>query len=91
MSMKKKQKRPYARKRRKGTGAPMLLSAYNYKILSLGVFLIILGFGGMYIESQQYGFYSLYLAPLLVISGFILVAISVFITDPGKKNEIKTP
>lgn len=60
----------------------MLLTSYNYKILVMGVLLVLLGFGGMYIESQQYGVYSLFIGPILVITGFILVAISVFKTDP---------
>ncbi len=60
----------------------MLLSAYNYKILAIGVLCVVLGFGGMYIEGQQYGIYSLYIAPLLVMTGFILVAIAIFRTDP---------
>ncbi len=68
----------------------MLLSAYNYKILALGVLLVILGFGGMYIEGQQYGIYSLYIAPLLVMTGFILVAIAVFRTDPKLAREEET-
>jgi len=68
----------------------MLLSAYNYKILALGVLLVILGFGGMYIEGQQYGIYSLYIAPLLVMTGFILVVIAVFRTDPKLIREDKT-
>ena len=65
----------------------MLLSAYNYKFLALGVLFVILGFGGMYIEGQQHGIYSLYIAPLLVMSGFIFVAIAVFKTDPKLVNQ----
>ncbi len=61
---------------------PMLLTAYNYKFLAIGVICVILGFGGMYIEGQQYGIYSLYIAPLLVLAGFVLVAFAVFKTDP---------
>ncbi len=63
---------------------PMLLTAYNYKILAVGVLCVILGFGGMYIEGQQHGIYSLYIAPLLVMAGFVLVAIAVFKTDPAQ-------
>ncbi len=65
----------------------MLLSAYNYKILAVGVLCVILGFGGMYIEGQQYGIYSLYIAPLLVMGGFVLVAIAVFKTDPKAEGQ----
>ncbi len=68
----------------------MLLSAYNYKLLALGVLFVILGFGGMYIEGQQHGIYSLYIAPLLVMAGFIFVAVAVFKTDPKlSQQEVK--
>ncbi len=66
---------------------PMLLTAYNYKILALGVLCVILGFGGMYMEGQQYGIYSLYIAPLLVMTGFVLVAFAVFRTDPKQAGD----
>ena len=48
---------------------------------------MVLGFGGMYIEGQQYGIYSLYIAPILVMTGFIIVAISIFRTDPNRKPD----
>lgn len=74
----------------------MLLTAYNYKLLVLGAVLILAGFGGMYIEGQQYGIFSLYVAPLLVMAGFIIVAVSVFKTDPKileaeEKDRVQTP
>lgn len=88
--MSKTRKKERSRRRKKAPVVPMLLSAYNYKILALGVLLVILGFGGMYIEGQQYGIYSLYIAPLLVMTGFILVVIAVFRTDPKLIREDKT-
>ena len=60
----------------------MLLTAYNYKLLIYGVIAVIAGFGGMYIEGQQFGIYSLYIAPILVLGGFVVVAMAVFRTDP---------
>lgn len=67
----------------------MLLSSYNYKLLALGVLLVLVGFGGMYIEGQQYGYFALYAAPLLVMVGFILVAVGVFRTDPELRKKEK--
>ncbi len=61
----------------------MLLTAYNYKLMLYGVLCVLIGFGGMYIEGQQFGVFSLYIAPLLVLGGFILVAIAVFRPDPA--------
>jgi hypothetical protein len=85
--MSKAGKKQRVRRRKKGPVMPMLLSAYNYKILALGVLCVILGFGGMYLEGQQYGIYSLYIAPLLVMAGFILVAMAVFRTDPKQAGQ----
>lgn len=62
---------------------PMLLTPYNYKLLFMGALLVVLGFGGMYIEGQQYGIYSLFIGPVLIMAGFVVVAVSVFKTDPA--------
>jgi hypothetical protein len=84
---KDKRKNRARRHKKKGPTQPMLLTAYNYKLLIVGVICVLLGFGGMYLEGQQYGIYSLYIAPLLVIFGFIIVAFSVFRTDPALLSE----
>jgi hypothetical protein len=55
----------------------MLLDAVNYKILLLAVGLLALGFGGMYIENAFKGWFSLYVAPILVVTGFVLVAVGI--------------
>lgn len=65
----------------------MLLTAYNYKMLSASVILVLAGFAGMYLEGQQYGIYSLYIAPLMIITGFVVAAVSVFRTDPSLTGE----
>ena len=85
--MSKAGKRQRSRRRKKGPVMPMLLTSYNYKILAVGVLCVLLGFGGMYIEGQQHGIYSLYIAPLLVMAGFVLVAIAVFKTDPSQMTD----
>lgn len=61
----------------------MLFTAWNYKWLVAGIGSVMAGFGGMYLESQQFGFISLYVAPILVLGGFLVVAYSVFQTDPS--------
>lgn len=87
--MSKERKRQRYRRRKKGPSEPMLLTAYNYKLLVIGVVCVLLGFGGMYIDGQQYGIYSLYIAPLLVMAGFITVATGIFKTDPAILKEEK--
>lgn len=79
---KERKKQRYRSRKKKGSGIPMLLTAKNYKLLVYGVLAAIIGFGGMYIEGQQFGIFSLYIAPLLVLGGFATIAVSVFRTDP---------
>ena len=69
------------------TGEP-LLSAGNYKLLALALALLALGYGGMYIENEFKGVYSLYVAPILLVAGYLLVALGIMkrfpkTTDPA--------
>jgi hypothetical protein len=53
-------------KKKKKEVKPMLFSALNYKLLGLGVLLVVIGFTAMRIENEVYGFVSLCLClPLL--------------------------
>jgi len=49
---------------------PMLFDRSNYLILILGIFLILVGFSIMRLENEVYGFISLYVAPIVIISGY---------------------
>lgn len=60
----------------------MLFSRQNYKIMLIGIGLIILGFSGMAIENAIHGIYSLYFAPLMIIGGFGIIAYGIMKTDP---------
>lgn len=49
---------------------PMLFDRSNYLILILGIFLILVGFSIMRLENEVYGFISLYVAPIVIVSGY---------------------
>lgn len=68
----------------------MLLGAMNYKILVAAILLLGLGFGGMYIENAFKGWYSLYVAPILVVAGFILVAVGIMKKGANSENETES-
>lgn len=59
----------------------MLFSPLNYKILGLGVFLIVLGFAAMRLENEVYGFVSLYISPIVILTGYIFVIYSILKKD----------
>lgn len=55
----------------------MAFQALNYKILGIGVLLIVIGFTIMRIENEVYGIISLYVAPVIIMAGYIVVAVSI--------------
>ncbi len=68
-------------KRGKKEIKPMLFSAENYKIMGLGVLLVILGFTAMYIENEVHGLISLYISPIVIIGGYITVIFAILKRD----------
>lgn len=66
-----------AARRRRKEQKPMVFSALNYKILGVGVMLVIIGFTIMRLENEVYGFISLYIAPVLIMAGYITVVFAI--------------
>ncbi len=56
--------------RRRG-GEMMVFTRQNYVLLVLGVALIVVGYTAMRIENEMDGFISLYVAPLLILGGYL--------------------
>ncbi|MCC5913815.1 MAG: DUF3098 domain-containing protein [Balneolaceae bacterium] len=61
------------RNKRKKQSKPMLFSPLNYKLMGLGVLLVIIGFTAMRLENEVYGLVSLYISPVVILGGYILV------------------
>lgn len=70
-----------AKRRNKKEVKPMLFSALNYKLTGLGVLLVILGFTAMRLENEVYGFISLYISPVVILAGYILVIYAILKRD----------
>ena len=56
----------------------------NYTWLTVGVLCIVFGFTAMRIENEIRGIISLYIAPVVILAGFAIVAWSILIKDDGK-------
>lgn len=66
----------------RGSGSrPMLFSAWNYKVLAVGLLLVIIGFTAMYIENEVNGIISLYVSPILIMAGYIIVIFAIMKHD----------
>lgn len=61
------------RNKRKKQSKPMLFSPLNYKLMGLGVLLVIIGFTAMRLENEVYGLVSLYISPVVILGGYIIV------------------
>lgn len=61
----------------------MLFSAWNYKVLSLGLLLVIVGFTAMYLENEVQGFISLFISPIAIMAGYITVILAIMKQDKG--------
>jgi len=61
----------------------MIFGPWNYKVLSLGLILVIVGFSAMYIENKVDGFISLYISPIVIMAGYVAVILAVLKHDTG--------
>ena len=74
MARKSQKKKPHSRRAARRRGAEvMVFTRRNYQLLVLGVVLIVVGFTAMRVENEMDGFISLYVAPLLILGGYLEV------------------
>lgn len=65
----------------------MFFSAFNYKLIGIAIFLIVSGFAAMYIENEVNGFISLYLSPIVVMIGYVIVIFAIMKHDRDEQPE----
>lgn len=68
----------------------MIFGPRNYTWLTVGVLCIIFGFTAMRIENEIRGFISLYLAPVVIVAGFSIVAWSILLKQDDSKTAEST-
>lgn len=65
---------------------PMIFDAWNYKILAVGLLLVIAGFAAMYLENEVKGIISLYISPIVIMSGYLTVIVAILKHDRGSST-----
>lgn len=68
-------------KRKSKEQKPMLFSPLNYKLIGIGLLLLIIGFTAMRIENEVKGFISLYISPVIIMAGYVIVAYAILKRD----------
>ena len=55
----------------------MVFTRRNYVLLLIGLVLLVIGYAIMRIDNQVEGFLSLYVAPLLILGGYIEIVYAI--------------
>ncbi len=66
-----------ADKQQEHKSSKMLFNAWNYKVLALGLFLVVGGFTAMYLENEVEGFISLFISPIVIMAGYVTVIFAI--------------
>ena len=76
------------RGRKTSNSQPMFFSAYNYKLIGIAIFLIFAGFTAMYLENEVEGFISLFISPVVIMAGYVLVVFAIMKHDRDEQTEV---
>ncbi len=55
----------------------MLFSSSNYKLLVIGILMVFVGFLAMYLENEVEGFISLFISPIVIVAGYVVILFSI--------------
>lgn len=75
-------------KQRKTDDKPMFFSAFNYRLIGIAILLIVSGFTAMYLENEVHGFISLYVSPIMVMAGYVVVIFAIMKHDRDESAEV---
>jgi hypothetical protein len=64
----------------------MVFTGRNYTLLLIGLVLVVVGYVVMRIENEVDGFLSLYVAPLLILGGYLEIMYAVM-WRPDRRDE----
>lgn len=74
-------------KQRKTDEKPMFFSAFNYRLIGVAILLIVGGFTAMLVENEVHGFISLYVSPIVIMAGYVVVVFAIMKHDRGENEE----
>jgi polyferredoxin len=78
------------RKGKRSDKEPMFFSSYNYKMIGIAIFLIVAGFTAMYLENEFKGFISLFISPIVIMAGYIMVVFAIMKHDRDDSSPTET-
>ena len=64
----------------------VLFSSRNYTFMGIGILLVAIGFTAMYLENEVEGFISLFISPILIMAGYMVIIYAIM-TDKNGSGE----
>ena len=74
-------------KQRKSDDKPMFFSAFNYRLIGVAILLIVGGFTAMLVENEVHGVISLYVSPIVIMAGYVVVIFAIMKHDRDETDE----
>ena len=71
------------RQKAPGRQTRMVFDRRNYILLLLGIALVVVGYVVMRIENEVDGFVSLYIAPILILGGYVEIIYAILWRPPA--------
>jgi hypothetical protein len=65
---------------------PMFFSGFNYRLIGIAIVLIVGGFTAMRLENEVNGIISLYVSPIVIITGYIVVIFAIMKHNRKESN-----
>ncbi len=65
---------------------PMFFSGFNYRLIGIAILLIVGGFTAMLMENEVKGFISLYVSPIVIMAGYVIVIFAIMKHDRVEPN-----
>src|SRR5690625_3851171 len=76
------------RNRKSPSVKPMLFTPGNYKLMEMGVLLVIVGFTIMRLENEVYGSCSLYCSPIIILACYGIAVYAIVMRDFNKDESL---
>ncbi len=66
---------------------PMFFSGFNYRLIGIAILLIVGGFTAMLMENEVKGFISLYISPIVIMAGYVVVIFAIMKHDRDETDQ----
>jgi len=79
-----------SRSSRSRASRPFVFTRRNYVLIAIGVLAVVVGYALMAIENELYGFISLYVAPIIILGGYVEIIYGIMWRADDEKQSVSS-